>query len=147
MRTSSAFVDLRTSLAMGVCMVHGVCIRAAQVLAFLLHIYRYQHCEQVSERTTVRPRLSVLFYPDPSPSGRKSLVTDLQHMPCIHTACVFDYPVPSPIRIFFWKMDVCGYARSDCMLFRTRGSRFGLIRPYTCPSYCVYEQLVQPWPD
>ena len=43
----------------------------------------------------------VLFYPDPSPSGRKSLVTDLQHMSCIHTVCVFDYPVPSPIRIFF----------------------------------------------
>ena len=43
----------------------------------------------------------VLVYPDPSPSGRKSLVTDLQHMPCTHTVCVFDYPVPSPIRIFF----------------------------------------------
>ena len=56
----------------------------------------------------------VLFYPDPSPSGRKSLVTDLQHMPCIHTVCVFDYPVPSPIRIFLWKTLVCGYARSDC---------------------------------
>ena len=50
----------------------------------------------------------VLFYPDPSPSGRKSLVADLQHMACIHTVCVFDYPVPSPIRIFSWKTDVCG---------------------------------------
>ena len=30
----------------------------------------------------------VLFYPDPSPAGRKSLVTGLQHMPCIHTVCV-----------------------------------------------------------
>ena len=58
----------------------------------------------------------VLFYPDPSPSGRKSLVTDLQHLPCIHTVCVFDYPVPSPIRIFLWKTDVCGYARSDCAI-------------------------------
>ena len=34
---------------------------------------------------TIRPRLSgplfpALFYPDPSPSGRKSLVTDLQHL-------------------------------------------------------------------
>ena len=57
----------------------------------------------------------VLVYPDPSPSERKSrLVTDLQHMPCTHTVCVFDYPVPSPIRIFFWKTDVCGYARSAC---------------------------------
>ena len=37
-------------------------------------------------------------------------------MPCLHTVCVFDYPVPSPIRIFFWKTDVCGYARSDCSL-------------------------------
>ena len=42
----------------------------------------------------------VLFYPDPSSSGRRPLVTDLQLMPCIHTECVFDYPVPSPIRIF-----------------------------------------------
>ena len=38
---------------------------------------------------TVRPRLSgprlsgSLVYPDPSPSGRKSLVTDVQHMLCI----------------------------------------------------------------
>ena len=57
----------------------------------------------------------VLFYPDPSPSGRKLLVTDFQHMPCIHTVWVFDYPDPSPIRIFLWKTDVCGYARSDYM--------------------------------
>ena len=57
----------------------------------------------------------VLVYPDPSPSGRKSVATDLQHMPCTHTVCVFDYPVPSPIRIFFWKTDVCGYVRSDCI--------------------------------
>ena len=42
----------------------------------------------------------VLFYPDPSPSGRKSLVTDLQHMSCMHTVCAFDNPVRSPIRIF-----------------------------------------------
>ena len=48
----------------------------------------------------------VLFYPHPSPSGRKSLVTDLQHMPCIHAVCVFDYPVPSPIRMFLLKTDV-----------------------------------------
>ena len=27
----------------------------------------------------------------------------------MHThTCVFDYPVPSPIRIFLWKTDVCG---------------------------------------
>ena len=51
----------------------------------------------------------VLFYPDPSPPGRKSLVTDLQHMPCLHTVCMFDYPVPSPIRMFLCKTDVCGY--------------------------------------
>ena len=57
----------------------------------------------------------VLFYPDPSPSGRKSMVTELQHMSCIHTVCVFDYPVPSPFRIFLWKTDACGYARSDCI--------------------------------
>ena len=31
---------------------------------------------------------AVLFYPDPSPSGRTSLVTDLQHMLCIHTCTV-----------------------------------------------------------
>ena len=60
----------------------------------------------------------VLCYPDPSPSGRKSLVTDLQHMPCIHTVCVFDYPVPSPIRIFVWKTDVCGYVWYDCIAIR-----------------------------
>ena len=33
----------------------------------------------------------VLFYPDPSPSGRKSLDADLQHMSCILTVCVFNY--------------------------------------------------------
>ena len=32
-----------------------------------------------------------------------------------YTVCVFDYPVPSPIRNFSWKTDVCGYARSDCI--------------------------------
>ena len=64
----------------------------------------------------------VLFYPDPSPSGRKSLVTDLQHMSCIHTVCAFGYPVPASIRIFLWKTDVCGYARSDCTRFKKKGS-------------------------
>ena len=39
-------------------------------------------------------------------------------MPCIYTVCVFNYPVPSPIRIFLWKTDVCGYARSDCIRHR-----------------------------
>ena len=29
----------------------------------------------------------VLVHPDPWSSGRKSLVNDLQHMPCIHTVC------------------------------------------------------------
>ena len=32
----------------------------------------------------------ILFHPDPSPSGRKSLVTDLQHKPFTPTVCVFD---------------------------------------------------------
>ena len=34
-----------------------------------------------------------------------------------YVACVFDYPVPLPIRIFLWKTDVCGKARSDCAAF------------------------------
>ena len=34
------------------------------------------------------------------------------------SVCVFDYPVPSPNRIFSWKTDVCGYARSDCTAYR-----------------------------
>ena len=34
-----------------------------------------------------------------------------------YTVCAFDYPVPSPIRICLWEMDVCGYERSDCTLF------------------------------
>ena len=46
---------------------------------------------------------SDLAFPDPSPSGRKSLVTNLQHMQCLQTVCVFKYPVPSPIRIFCGK--------------------------------------------
>ena len=43
----------------------------------------------------------VFACPDPPASGRKSLGTDVQQMSCIHTVCVFDYPVPTPIRIFF----------------------------------------------
>ena len=57
-----------------------------------------------STANTVQSDLAylVLFYPVPSPSGGKSLVTDLQHnMACIHIVCAFDYPVPSPIRIYF----------------------------------------------
>ena len=53
----------------------------------------------------------VLVYPDPSPSGRKSLVTDSQHMQCIRAVCVFGYPVPSPIRIFFCGKRLCAIMR------------------------------------
>ena len=59
---------------------------------------------------------SDLAYPDPSPSGRKSLVADLQHMSWIHTVCVFDHPVPSPIRIFFCGKQMCAVMRGLAVL-------------------------------
>ena len=92
----------------GICTVFALCLHCVCTLLALSQLAL--HCSP--------PHIIIqsdLFYPDPLPSGSKSLVTDLQHMSCIHTVCVFDYPVPSPIRIFLLKTDVCSYARSDCI--------------------------------
>ena len=65
----------------------------------------------------------VLFYPDPSePSGRKSLVTDLQHMLCIHTVCVFDSPVPR-LSGYFCEKRMCAVKRGLTVLGFCAGFR------------------------
>ena len=62
-------------------------------------------CHQLSYSQTSLFRSSFIRIPR-HPKENRWL--PIYSMSCIHTVCVFDYPVPSPIRIFLWKTDACG---------------------------------------
>ena len=113
------FVDTRLGQDCQTSLLSLVCLSSIISPTCAVVVYCATVRPRLSGPRLSSPRLSSPRLSSPRLSGSLAIRKKIVGYKCtayatLHTVCVFDYPVPSPIRIFLWKTDVCGYARSDC---------------------------------